>query len=113
MPDIDADTPTLPPFSGRDGICPKCGCHCAETKWLIKPVGDVRSHIPRTDEATQRAKWFTLYWVGGSWDAARQPVAFLTALGPAGWYPDEWLGRHCLICGYRWDEQLAGEAQRV
>jgi hypothetical protein len=100
------DTPSLPPFSGKDGACPKCGSRCAESKWLIKPVGNVRDHIPRTDEAKKRAEWFTLYWIGGDWEVARMPVAPLMTLGPADWYPNEWLGRHCLTCGCRWDEAV-------
>lgn len=92
------DAPGLPPFSGRDGACPKCGCRCAETKWLAKPLGTMR-----------RAKdWdpsYTVYLVGGDLAKANQ-YSFLDA-SPASWYPDEWQSRHCLICGFRWDEALA------
>lgn len=110
MPDA-AEQPHLPPFSGRDSACPKCGDAHVETRWLVKPVGRAQDHVPRTEEAAARAQWFALYWIGGSWDAARGAIV---TLGGAAWYPGEWLGRHCVFCKFRWDEAIAeAEAERA
>jgi hypothetical protein len=104
VPDLEAGQPELPLFSGRDGACPKCQCRCARTKWLRRPgPGEIARVVRRpSDWGQDMREWYGLFLIGG--DYAR--LEDFSGFEPADWYPQEWLGRHCMICGYRWDEAV-------
>jgi hypothetical protein len=92
----------LPPFSGKDGACPKCGCRCAQTRYL-RTLTDPQRQIGLLGE---NGPWYAGYFSGGN---AWRPFPSVTGIAP--WWPDEWLGRLCMICGFRWDEAVVDTAQ--
>jgi hypothetical protein len=94
--------PGLPPFSGKDGACPKCGCSCAQTRYL-RALTDPQRQIGLLGE---NGPWYAGYFSGG---ADWRPYPSATGIAP--WWPDEWLGRLCMICGFRWDEAVANTEQ--
>ena len=96
-------TPSLPPFSGIDGPCPKCGMRCARAKWLVRPNATPGYGF---DQKLRADPWFIGYHSGGDPATVHRSGGWWD-MGPAPWWPAEWLGRECTICGYRWDEQLA------
>lgn len=102
MIEIEDERPGLPPYSGRDGVCPKCGCRCAETKWLVKPSDSLtRMGL----QSFTSDPWYVGYMTGGDLLTVARTGGYWSAI-PADWWPDEWLGRHCLICHHRWDEAV-------
>lgn len=103
----EAVQPSLPPFSGKDGACPKCASRCAETKWLVRPAGTLDQNIPRSEQAKRDWDWYASYWFGGDLLTALSRGRRDVRPDPQPWWPQEWLGRHCLICKHRWDEALA------
>lgn len=90
---------TLPAFTGTDAPCPKCNTRAVRTRWLVKPEWD--------DNRLLGDPWYHGYLTGNDRVGLYRTHAFPFSQQAPAWWPEEWLGRECTVCGYRWDEAVA------